>query len=94
TANAGRIYVIRGFVDEAQNPGGSVHTRLEPVIYQLNAKSVDALLLADQFPLKPRDVVFVSSATLVNWNRALAQIIPSLNAVFQTAVIFDSIDNQ
>jgi polysaccharide export outer membrane protein len=93
TANAGRIYVIRGFVDEVQNPDGSLHTRLEPVIYQLNARSVDALLLADQFPLKPRDVVFVSSATLVNWNRALAQIIPSLNAIFQTAVIIDRVDN-
>jgi polysaccharide biosynthesis/export protein len=93
TANAGRIYVIRGFVDEVQNPDGSLHTRMEPVIYQLNAQSVDALLLADQFPLKPRDVVFVSSATLVNWNRALAQIIPSLNAIFQTAVIIDRVDN-
>jgi polysaccharide biosynthesis/export protein len=94
TANAGRIYVIRGFVDEVQNPDGSLHTRMEPVVYQLNARSVDALLLADQFPLKPRDVVFVSSATLVNWNRALAQIIPSLNAIFQTAVIIDRVDNR
>lgn len=90
TVNAGRIYVIRGFVDDMQNADGKLQTHLEPVIYQLNAKSIDALLLADQFPLRPRDVVFVSSATLVNWNRALAQIIPSLNTIFQTAIILDS----
>jgi polysaccharide export outer membrane protein len=89
TANAGRIYVIRGFVDETQDAEGALQTRMEPVIYQLNAQSVDALLLADQFPLRSRDVVFVSSATLVNWNRALAQIVPSLNTIFQTSVIYD-----
>jgi polysaccharide export outer membrane protein len=89
TANAGRIYVIRGFVDETQPAEGALQTGMEPVIYQLNASSVDALLLADQFPLKSRDVVFASSATLVNWNRALAQIVPSLNTIFQTSVIYD-----
>jgi polysaccharide export outer membrane protein len=89
TANAGRIYVIRGFVGEGADAAGNLKTRLEPVIYQLDASSVDALLLADQFRLQPRDVVFASSATLVNWNRALAQIVPSLNTLFQTKIIFD-----
>lgn len=89
TANAGGIYVIRGFVDEVSTPENGLKTVVRPRIYHLDASSVDALILADQFKIQPRDVVFAAPASLVNYNRALAQITPTLNTLFQTFLIYD-----
>jgi len=67
TANAGRVYVIRG-------------TPAEPQVFHLNMRSADALILADAFPLQPRDAVFVDIAPLPRWNRAVVeQIMPTLD---------------
>ncbi|MGC3996839.1 MAG: NAD-dependent epimerase/dehydratase family protein [Anaeromyxobacter sp.] len=44
-----------------------------PSIYRLDASSPDALLLASQFPLRPRDVVFVSTYGLTRWDRVIRQ---------------------
>jgi len=58
------VYVIRG--DQAQ-----------PEIFQLNAESPDALILADQFPLQAHDIVFVGTAGITQWSRVLNQLLPS-----------------
>ncbi|MDD5276528.1 MAG: polysaccharide biosynthesis/export family protein [Methylovulum sp.] len=58
------IYVIR--------PGD-----MNPEIFQLNAESPDALILADQFPLQAHDTVFVGTAGVTRWSRVLNQILPS-----------------
>jgi len=89
TADPGAIYVIRGFVDAESEPGEGVETRIEPHIYHLDASSIEAMILADQFQLQPRDVVFAGPADLVNFNRALAQITPSLDVLFRSFLIFD-----
>ncbi|WP_353252921.1 polysaccharide biosynthesis/export family protein [Salinisphaera sp. PC39] len=89
TADPGAIYVIRGFVGQEPTPDGEVRTLRKPHIYHLNASSVDSLILADQFPLQPRDVVYAAPAGLVNFNRALSQITPSLNLLFQSYLIYD-----
>jgi len=91
SANPGGIYVIRGLpVKDERAPGIQ---RLQPVMYQLDASSVDALILADQFNLKPRDIVYVSAAGAVKWNSALAQVLPTLQLLFQSAVIADRVNN-
>ncbi len=72
TANPAKIYVIRGDFDA-------------PLIYHLDASSPDALLLATQFQLKPRDVVFVSAYELSRWNRVMSQILPTIQGLWQTA---------
>lgn len=92
TADASQVYVIRGFVDSEPAPDGGVRTLIRPRIYHLDADSVDALILANQFKLQPHDVVFAAPASLVNFNRALAQITPSLNALFRTAVIYRNVE--
>ncbi len=50
---------------------------MKPEIFQLNAESPDALILADQFPLQAHDTVFVGTAGVTQWSRVLNQILPS-----------------
>ncbi len=69
--NPAQIYVIRGRYER-------------PTIYKLDASSPDAMLLAVQFPLRPRDVVFVSTYELARWNRVISQILPTIQAIWQT----------
>ncbi len=64
TSRPGEIYVIR--------PG-----EMKPEIFQLDAESPDALILADQFPLQGHDTVFVGTAGVTQWSRVLNQILPS-----------------
>lgn len=89
TADPGGIYVIRGFVNKDLGPDGNIQTSVTPKIYHLDAKSVASLILADQFQLRPRDVVYAAPASLVSFNRALAQLTPSLNLLFQSFLIYD-----
>jgi polysaccharide export outer membrane protein len=49
---------------------------VNPEIFQLNAESPDALILADQFPLQAHDTVFVGTAGVTKWSRVLNQILP------------------
>lgn len=69
-SNASGIFVIRG---EYQ----------KPQVYLLDASSADALLLASNFPLRPRDIVFVSTHKLNQWGRIISQIAPTVNMVTQ-----------
>jgi polysaccharide export outer membrane protein len=68
-ANVSQIFVIRG-------------EYRSPMIYRLDASSADALLLATQFPLEPRDVVFVSTYDLTRWNRVILQILPTVQTLW------------
>jgi polysaccharide export outer membrane protein len=75
TSDAARIFVFRGVLGKSE-------------IFHLDAKSPDALLLADRFPLQPRDVVFVDRAEGIRWNQIIAQIQPTitlLNTIISAA---------
>lgn len=76
TSNPSKIYVIRGSFDR-------------PSIFKLNAGSPDALLLATQFQLQPRDVVFVSAHDLTRWNRIISQIEPTVRLLWETVQLGD-----
>jgi polysaccharide export outer membrane protein len=71
------IYVIRG-------------DYLRPQIYWLNARTPDGLLLAERFSLQPRDILFVSSAPATRWNRALNQLLPTVQTIWYTQAIVNS----
>ncbi len=66
TSDPARIFVFRGGLGK-------------PEIFHLDAKSPDALLLADRFPLQPRDVVYVDRAEGIRWNQIIAQIQPTIS---------------
>lgn len=58
-----------------------------PEIYEMDARSPDALNLAGDFALKPEDVVFISTSKLENFNSIINQFLPGLS----TAVYIKSL---
>ena len=69
TGNARQVYVIRTRADATNGA--------QPAVYHLDAKSPTALILAEQFELQPKDVVYVDASSLANWNRVITLILPS-----------------
>jgi polysaccharide export outer membrane protein len=73
--------------EETVNPNGIFVVRKEspndtiPTVYQLPLASVHSMFLAEQFTIRPRDVVYVTATPSIRWNRVLAQLIPSLTLV-------------
>lgn len=63
SADAGQVYVVR-------------HAQGGPQVYRLDARPASALALAEQFELRPRDVVYVAASPLTNWHRAISQLFP------------------
>jgi polysaccharide export outer membrane protein len=55
-----------------------------PEIFRLDVTSADSLLLAAQFALKPKDVIFVASNDLARFNRVVSQIAPFVQLIWQT----------
>ncbi|MBS0367650.1 MAG: polysaccharide biosynthesis/export family protein [Proteobacteria bacterium] len=66
------IYVMRG---EGETPE----------LFHLDGSSPDSMLLADKFPLRPRDIVYVDAADVVRWNRVITNILPTAQMLYQTS---------
>lgn len=75
SANAAQMYVIRGA------------TAGTPHVYHLDAHSPVAMLLANQFELQPKDIVYVDSTGLARFSRVLSQLLPLINAGLTGAVL-------
>lgn len=68
SADASQVYVVRG-----RDTG-------KPVVFHLDASNASAMATADSFELKPNDVVFVDTSSLVKWSRVISLILPTTQA--------------
>lgn len=75
-AGAKSIYVVR-LVENLE--ASSEEVAMVPTLYHLNGKSPVAFAIADNFQLKPKDVVFVGASAVTRWNRVISQMIPSFD---------------
>jgi polysaccharide export outer membrane protein len=69
TADASQLYVIRGGSRE-QNPE----------VFHLDASSPVSMILANQFELRPNDIVYIDGNGLVRLSRVLNLLMPGINA--------------
>lgn len=74
TADPRHVYIIRGDMSK-------------PQIFWLDARTPDKILTAEHFYLQPHDVLYVSSAPAARWNRALNQILPTVQAIWYTQAV-------
>ncbi len=72
TSNPRQVYVIRKGIDGFAE------------IYHLDASVPTAYVLAADFELKARDMIFVDPAPVVRWNRVITMLLPSYGAVSVT----------
>ena len=63
TSRSNEIFIIRNI-------------EKNPEIFYINLGTPDRFILADQFYLKPKDVVFVGPADITRWNRVISQFFP------------------
>ena len=52
-------------------------------VYRLDMSSAVGMLLAGEFELQPRDVVYVSTSAFAQYNSIISQLLPTISAIFQ-----------
>lgn len=77
TADASGIFVLRQAAEGSDKIAD---------VYQLHARNATALVLADQFTLQARDIVYVTAAPIARWNRLIAQILPSMQTLYYGSI--------
>lgn len=80
-----------GYIDQlSSNPRWIFVMRNQadkPELFHLDSRSPDAILLADRFPLHPRDIIYVDAADVVRWNRVISNILPTATLLNTTSSI-------
>lgn len=63
------IFVLRALPPESEKIANA---------YQLDISDVSTLAMGTQFPLQPKDVIYVTSAPLARWNNVISLLLPSV----------------
>ena len=72
-ANLEEIYVLR--VNQI------VDNKLRGIAYKLDLKSPTSLMLADNFYLLDKDIIFVSTYKITRWNQTMSRMLSSLDFI-------------
>ena len=75
SADAHQVFVIRATTPQT------------PEIYHLDAESPIAMVLANQFQLQPKDIVYIDGNGLVRFSRVLNLLLPAINAGMTGVVV-------
>lgn len=80
TANATGVFVIRPL--KGQSSGDKELDELLPkkmaAVYQLDLSDATSMVMGTEFKLKPYDLVYVTAAPIVRWNRLITQLLPTI----------------
>ena len=72
-ANLREIYVLR--VNQ------TVNNKLRGIAYKVDIKSPSSLMLADNFYLLDKDIIFVSTDRISRWNQTMSRVLSSLDFI-------------
>jgi polysaccharide biosynthesis/export protein len=75
TADAAQMFVVRGALNST------------PQVFHLDGRSPVAMLVAKEFDLQPKDVVYVDGNGLVRFSRVLSLLLPAINAGMTAGVL-------
>ena len=83
-----------GLDERRSDPSGVfVFRRGEPdLVYTIDLKDPGALLLTQRFVVQGEDIIYVTEAPLVRWNRLIQQILP-ISQLAQSAYYLNRINN-
>lgn len=70
TAQPKGVFVMRASLEER----GVIQ------VFQLDLENAGAYVLADAFPLRPRDYVYVTASGAAQWNRVVDDLLPTIRA--------------
>jgi polysaccharide export outer membrane protein len=54
-----------------------------PTVYALDLSRPDGMLLAGEFALRPRDVVYVQATAFAQYNSVIATLLPTVSTIFE-----------
>jgi polysaccharide export outer membrane protein len=60
-----------------------------PTVFRLDLSEPEGLLLAGEFELQPRDVVYVKATAFAQYNSVINQLLPTISAIFQVDRLTD-----
>ena len=72
-ANLEEIYVLR--VNQ------TINNKLRGIAYKVDLKSPTSLMLADNFYLLDKDIIFVSTYKITRWNQTMQRMLSSLDVI-------------
>ncbi|WP_369309237.1 polysaccharide export protein [Providencia rettgeri] len=80
TANATGVFVIRPIKNQpAQDKElEALLPKKMAAVYQLDLSDATSLVMGTEFKLQPYDLVYVTAAPVVRWNRLITQLLPTI----------------